>query len=197
MIRRSIWWYAVIVVGIAGAPVRAERLAPTWNYVTGSDPSVLHPNGPGGPSVVILGQDGVVGPAANTDIVAATLHTFSNDASAAAVTPKSFDETLFIHAGGQSTSVTFSFLLSGSISSNSSDLLVTPLGPTKQTVHLDHSYFDITANPYHKMPKGAVSDGYLSFRVHVHPNPEPSSLLLAGIGVPALAWLRRRRRTAV
>jgi hypothetical protein len=187
MMRASVICLAVAVVGLAPVAAHADRLEPAWTFTTGSNPGVVGPSSPGGPSIVIQGHSGEGTP----DIVAATFHTFSNSPTPTNISPTPFSEALFITADGHTEKATFDFLLTGSISSTAAYLGVVPTGRTTETVHLDHHYFDITVNPFQTPGKPSDLGGWLTFEVKVHPNPEPSTLVLASIG---LALLARRRR---
>jgi hypothetical protein len=190
MMRASVFGLAVAVFGLAPVATQAEFLEPAWTYTTGSNPSVITPNGPTGPSIVIQGHTAP----GTEDIVAATFRTFSNSTTPTTITPTPFTETIFITAAGHTEKATFNFLLTGSISASAAYLGIVPTGATKDSVHLDHAYFDITVNPFRTPASPNPLGGWLSFDIKVHPNPEPSALLLAGIGT--LAVLARRRRRA-
>jgi hypothetical protein len=193
MMKATAFCLAVLVGCFASSAARAD-LIPPWSYATASSPSAIFANGSAGPVVINEGHAGV----GRGDILAATFQVFSNAGTTEKITPTPFTETIFLRSGDRIAEATFDFLLTGMISPNGTYLAVVPQGPTIQRVHLNHTFFDITPDPYH-MPahyQGEVG-GWLTFTVNVHHNPEPSSLLLAGIGLPMLAgFLRRRARPA-
>jgi hypothetical protein len=154
---------------------------------------VLSSNGPAGPAIVIQSYAG----SGSEKIMAASFNTFSDSQAAASTGMIPFTETVFIRSGSQEGHASFDFLLTGSISASAAYLGVIPTGATSHRLHLNHYYFDITVDPFHTPAEPRPLGGWLTFDVKVHPNPEPSSLLLAGIGLPALGMvLRRRRRKA-
>jgi len=116
--------------------------------------------------------------------------------------------TLTDAASGASGSLTFSGNLSGEIGEGPSDLWNTYLGPTTQSLKLGQNLYTVTMGSYVNgsmldpvAPTG--TDGTISANISVQPigpvspTPEPSTLLLACLGLPPLGlarWLRRRRK---
>ena len=99
------------------------------------------------------------------------------------------------HASGMSGYVTFSGDLKGDIWKHGSSLTPTFTSPLTQTVNIGHHDYTVTFESF-TAPKGHGHPGRFVFDVSVQHNPEPSSLVLAGIGVPFFGLaLRRRRRT--
>ncbi|HEY7311787.1 MAG TPA: PEP-CTERM sorting domain-containing protein [Gemmataceae bacterium] len=99
------------------------------------------------------------------------------------------------HASGLSGFVTFSGELEGKIWKGGSTLSPTFTSPLTQTVDIDHHLYTVKFESF-TAPHGLDHPGKFVFDVSVQHNPEPSSLLLAGIGAPffGLALRRRRRR---
>jgi len=93
--------------------------------------------------------------------------------------------------------VTFSGFLNGSVWNTGSNLTPTfTPAMASQTLQLDHHIYDINFESF-KSPTGNGPPGHSGafvFDVSVHHNPEPSSLVLAGIGAPLFGMVWRRRR---
>lgn len=112
-------------------------------------------------------------------------------------------------ASGASGSLTFRGNLSGFINKpfpGSVDLKNTFLGPTSQTLTLGKNLYTVTIGPFVPPPPvgtppfGDGSPGSISASIAVQSSanatPEPSSLVLACLGLPSLGlarWLRRRK----
>jgi hypothetical protein len=109
-------------------------------------------------------------------------------------------------ASGASGSLTFRGNLSGSISLDQVNLTNTFLGPTTQTLTLGRNQYIVTVGPF--VSPGPLTrnsfyvgtptyfsepDGSISVNVHVV-TPEPSSLMLACLGLPSLSLARCFRR---
>ncbi|HTU20882.1 MAG TPA: PEP-CTERM sorting domain-containing protein [Gemmataceae bacterium] len=115
-------------------------------------------------------------------------------------------------ASGASGSLTFRGNLSGTVSLNQVDLTNTFLGPTTQTLTLGGHQYTVTIGPF--VPPGPLTrnysyvgtptyfsepDGSISVTVQVT-TPEPSSLMLACLGLPLFGlsrWFRRKNSTQV
>ena len=101
--------------------------------------------------------------------------------------------------------VTFSGVLNGQLSKNAagqvtSSLDIDWLGPTTQTLDLDHHIYTLSVSGYAltgTLPN-ANDLGKIQVDVHVRHNPEPASLVLAGLALPVVAAvaLRRKKRSA-
>jgi hypothetical protein len=115
-------------------------------------------------------------------------------------------------ASGASGSLTFRGNLSGSIETigpDRVDLTNTFLGPTTQTLTLGRNQYIVTIGPFAPPSPPTLSQGPIeyisaqdgSISVHVAVvTPEPSSLLLACLGLPPLGlagWVRHQRRQIV
>jgi hypothetical protein len=97
------------------------------------------------------------------------------------------------HASGLSGYVTFSGDLQGNLWRGGSSLTPTFTSPLTQHVDINHHLYTVTFESF-KAPQGLGHPGKFVFDVSVQHNPEPSSLLLAGIGAPFFGLALRRRR---
>jgi hypothetical protein len=96
---------------------------------------------------------------------------------------------------GISGAVTFTGTLDGKIWSSGSTLTATFNSAMDQQLHLGHDIYNVAFESF--VPpsgNGPNEFGSFVFDVSVHHNPEPSSLVLAAIGVPLFGMIRRRRR---
>lgn len=96
-------------------------------------------------------------------------------------------------ASGLSEYVSFGGALNGNLWSNGSTLTPTFNGPLSKSVDIAHHLFTVTFNSF-TPPTGFDHPGQFSFDVKVNHNPEPSTLVLAGIGAPLFGFALRRRR---
>jgi hypothetical protein len=98
-------------------------------------------------------------------------------------------------ASGISGAVTFSGVLNGNIWATGSSLQSTLTSSPTQQLWLGHHIYDVSFASF-KPPAGNGLGNYgrFAFDVSVHHNPEPSSLVLAGIGAPLFGVVLRRRR---
>lgn len=104
-------------------------------------------------------------------------------------------------SSGASNSVTFSGTFAGTLNPNGgSTFTYSNNGPTGATWALGGHYYVVTLNPYFDPPypspgsAGGIIPGVLSVNVVVKPAPEPTSLALAGLALPALVLAACRRR---
>ncbi len=99
------------------------------------------------------------------------------------------------HASGLSEYVSFSGALNGNLWNNGSTLSPTFTSPLTATVDIDHHLYTVAFERF-VAPTGIDNPGRFVFDVTVQHNPEPSSLVLAGIGMPLFGLIVRRRRRA-
>jgi hypothetical protein len=179
-------------VGLVAAspPARADALAP-WSYTTTSSTYTF---GPSNATVLEVGNHG--NPTGSRDVTGATFYSVGTSSTPVVLTPTDFTETVWItdRASHQTAPVTFDLTLSGSVSQTGSWLAVTPDGSTTQTVHLGHYYYTVTLEPFQAPADASPYGGRLVFDVRVQHNPEPSSLVLAAVGLPLLGIARWRKR---
>jgi hypothetical protein len=193
------------VASVFAAPARADLVG--WSYSwSPASPSVAATTGSGSLS---LSSEGTLAALGNSDVVATNVKSVS---SALASSPDTFANagytlsmTLTDTASSQSTTLDFTGLLNGTVSSGSAHVTNAFTGLTTQTVTLGGNQYTVTLNSY--LPPGPPSAnnvGAFGASVTVVPGddsvgepngvPEPSSLLLAGLGCSSLLALRFRRR---
>jgi hypothetical protein len=179
------------------AALRADPIStvPTWSYSTAGTPSMTQ-TGASGPSIVLSGEHGIS--TGSQNVVAANLYTYSNSPSLTQITPTHVRETIFLRdiGSGQTGSLTFDATLSGAVTSTGSWLALVPFGATTQVLHLGHYFYTVTVDPFRAPENPSTFGGSLVFDVKVHHNPEPSSLVLAGLGMSLVGLRRWRKRLA-
>jgi hypothetical protein len=185
---------AWIVVGSGSA--QAEPIAwpfgEKWSFATATSP-----NGGTDSAVTFMGNAGTR--YGSNDILAATVLSFNNFSQPVVLDPSTVHETIYIRddKSGQSGSATFDFMLYGALSSKAAWLSLIPQGATTQTLHLGSYYYTISVDPFRTPADPGLVAGWLLFDVTVRHNPEPASLLLAGLGASLLGVARWRKRKAV
>ncbi|MCC6419988.1 MAG: PEP-CTERM sorting domain-containing protein [Gemmataceae bacterium] len=186
------------LVCLVAPHVRANQL--TWTY-EGSGTTVVnadHP-GDGGVSFTYDPKTTAIG---DTQIPVANLWTFS---TATSTTPDKFtgapyDVSLTLTDGlsGQSGTATFTGALSGTLSDRHALLANSVAGGLTQALTLGTSVYTVTLGAFAPPgPPSSSNSGSLSALVTITPAtvPEPSTLLLAGIGCAGaglVGWCRRR-----
>jgi hypothetical protein len=119
--------------------------------------------------------------------------------------PPPTDPAVFDHAGfklilfiqdvdsGAVGSLTFKGVINGSFSPQFSHLTVTLTPPDVSTLHLGHHLYHVTTDPSIHLGLPTDPPGSIGADMTVTHNPEPSSLVLAAIGLPCLGLALRRR----
>jgi hypothetical protein len=134
-------------------------------------------------------------------ITAVNLQAFS---TASAANPAKFSDaeyTLIMRftdlSSGLTAALTFEGVLNGTVSASGTSLHNTFVGQTQYSFNLDHHIYDISIGDF-KAPgaPGSGDLGSITVDVSIHHNPEPSALVLGALGLPGLAWLRRRKRVS-
>jgi hypothetical protein len=189
---------------LAASPVHADP-TPSFSYSWDQSPATIVADGAGTGSISLsVGSGTASAPstivAANlsviTSAIAPTLDTYTN---------KAYQLTLSLtdSASGQSGSFTFNGLVNGSANTTSSNLTNTYVGPTTLTDHIGAYNYTVELLPA-VMPSIGVTQGGISAQVTAalynggppggsSSSPEPSALILAGLGVPlAMGWRRLR-----
>jgi hypothetical protein len=147
-----------------------------------------------------------------TGVVATQLKVFSTapDNNKDFITGSNGNYTLVMNIGTsasgtlQTGSLTFTGTLAGSMSQNSAAVTNSFSGPTSQSLTLGNYIFTVTFDGYsHPGPPSASDQGSISASVTVTTptinnvdSPEPSTMLLSGLGLMGAlgaAWRKRRR----
>jgi hypothetical protein len=210
---------AVAVVLFAGAGANAGMIPPdkiqwTYNFAPGMNPAAVFADNHGGVGSVTFTNENPSTAKGNSDIVATNLKVSS---TATAVDPDVLSHngtyTIKLHLGvpanGLSGDLTFTGKLSGTFSADNANV-TNVFGPNStQTLTLGNYTFTVQLTAY--TPPGPPSQhnlGSISAHVTVEasdigpgggPSPEPSSMLLAGLGLSFLggaAWRKRRKANA-
>jgi hypothetical protein len=130
-----------------------------------------------------------------SDIAAANVRAFSAAAldHSDRFSNKAFTLSLTLTDGEskQAQTLTFHGLVSGTMTPLNPNLQIT-LPDAHQSAHLGHHIYDVTLRSFRTY---GTSWGAIYAHVDVHHNPEPGSLVLAGLG-GSFAWLAYRRKGA-
>jgi hypothetical protein len=183
------------------APTRADFV--NWSYSTSPGTPTVTADGSSPVGYVKLAGDGSVSASGSSDIVLASLSAFS---SVNPLTPESFTArpwsvslTITDSASHASATLTFTGTFGGTLSSLSSNITNAFTGSTTQSVTLGSNTYVVTANSYvpPSVPN-ALNTGAIGAHVNIRSGgvPEPSSLLLCGLGAAGWALTGYRRRRA-
>jgi hypothetical protein len=204
-------WTAALVVLALASPLRADYL-PAWTYSWSTTTPTLQANS--GTGSVTLTPDTGAGakPVGGTTLVAASITTSS---TASPNTPALFTTgayqlglTITDKTSGLSHTFDFGGNLTGSISSGSALLSNTYTSPTSATFDIGSTAYTVAMTSYlHPGPPGSSAYGAFGATVTVaqvggggtisgFSAPEPSSLLLCGLGAAGCAFAGYRRRRA-
>jgi hypothetical protein len=200
---------AAFVWLLPAAPVRAEFIP--WKYSWTRSPGKVYSD-TSNSSYIILTEESPLNPvlAVNeTDIVATNLKPVSDadPEHPATFTNKGYTLTLFLLdvQSGQSGTMDFTGMLNGTISEFTAMVRNQFTGDTSQQLILGDNLYEVTIGPY-TPPGPPQADNLGSIGAHarvtitqLHKTPEPSTLLLALLGGPAVGyrvWRRRRERAS-
>jgi hypothetical protein len=191
---------------LTASPVRAD-LMPSFSYSWDQSPTTIGADGSGSGSISISVGSGTA--TAPSTIVAANLSVITSAVAPSmdTYTNKAYQLTLTLtdSASGQSGQYVFNGLLNGSANTTSSNFSNTYVGPTTVTDHIGaYNYTVQILAPVVPPISGGITQGGISAQVTVgasstpaSTSPEPSTLLLAGLGLPlAIGWRRLRAAAA-
>jgi hypothetical protein len=202
---------AFLVTLLAAPPARADLVSWSYNWST-TTPFVQAAGDPS--SGVKVGAAGTGGPVlGNSNVVAASLSAVSgaSPSSPSTVANASYSLTLTITdtASGKTGSLTFAGILNGSLSSAGSNISNTFGSTIAQSVNIGGNLYSVVLGSFVPPgPPGSPAFGAIGASVTVTggnggvvggQSPEPSSLLLAGLGLAGAAgarWRARRRAKA-
>jgi hypothetical protein len=183
---------------------RAELIQ--WSYSWSRSPVQVHADSPGTGYISLSNGSGLKSAAGNSFLTATNLdaHSTATDSNPDVFTNKTYTLSLFLqdHDSGNTGTVTFTGEFNGTLSANNSNVTNTFIGPTTQTLLLGEHLYTVTIGPFVAPgPTGADASGSIGARAEVRVStifhtPEPSSCLLALVGMAGVAFARPRRRSA-
>jgi hypothetical protein len=204
--------FAVALLLLGDTCVRADSIP--WGYNWQPSTTKLTANA-GGSGYLSLTDEPANSATGSSNTIVTNIHAVS---TAPTGTPDTFNHAaisfamqLTDSASKQSTTVTFSGYFSGTLTANSSNVMLTITSPKTDTVTLGGNTYTVALGSYTPPgPSGAVNAGSLNAFVSVtagssgggHTSgsggtvPEPSSVLLAGLALPYLGWFGWRKRRA-
>jgi hypothetical protein len=176
-----------------------------WDYNWTPSVSVMNSDVPGQASIMLSNEPG--GSASGSSYIVATNIKTSSSADPSAPgtftnAPYSLSLAIFDKASGKAGGVTFSGTLNGAVSSGSSILMNTFTSPDTQSVQIGNHVYTVKIGPFAPPgPPSATIAGSISAlaTVTVADAPEPSTLVLAGMGLSMFGgwWWKRRRNRAL
>jgi hypothetical protein len=200
---RNLTFFRLFVVSLtclASSQVRADQIS--WSYDFSLSTDAIHSTATtdGTGRIVLTPFNGTLTGAlpGSATITAVNLEAIS---SAAANNPAQFNGAEYTltmkltdQSSGLTAAVTFEGVLNGTVSASGSSLTNKFIGQTTYAFDLNHHIYNISVGKFTAPGAPGSGDlGGIDVNVSIHHNPEPSSLLLGMIGMPALAFLRRRR----
>jgi hypothetical protein len=187
---------------LAAAVARADLVPWSYNWTPGA-PAVLDDTADGGKITMTNEPTGkAVG---SSDIVATNLKTYSkaDPASPDQFTNKGYSLVLALtdNDSHQAGTLTFTGVFNGTISAQNSNITNTFTGPATQKLLLGHHLYTVTIGQFTPpAPPGSVNSGSISATAQVSVNPvpvsqtpEPSGVVLAGLGLSCLGLVSWRK----
>jgi hypothetical protein len=192
--------FGIALFCLGASEARADHI--DWLYSWSRSPDKVYADG-STTSYVALTSENTVPAGGNTDVVAANLSVFSDapDTAPATFTYKPYTLTLTLTDGDSSAvgSLVFTGNFNGQVTSDTSNVSITFTGQITQSLTLGEHLYTVTMDAYAPPgPPGSTNVGSIGAHatVAVQTLPEPSSIFLAAMALPAGAfWRRRRRRT--
>jgi hypothetical protein len=194
--------FCLAAAALLGAGPTAQASQIDWSYqfqsgghelnfiTTGKAFGVVILPGTGGANDLHTGPDDVT--KASTQVLAFSTATAAHPQTVSDL-PFAINLKLTDQASGLSEYVSFGGSLKGNLWNNGSTLSPTFFGPLTKTADIDQRLFTVTFDSF-TPPAGFNAPGQFVFDVKVHHNPEPSTLVLAGLGAPLFSLALRRRR---
>jgi hypothetical protein len=195
------WAAALALVLLSASPSRADFIH--WTYSWSNSPSEII--GDAGSGKIALSNENPTNAVNNTDVVATNLHTFSTAprSNPDVFTAKPYALTLNLtdQDSGATGTLTFTGQFDGTLTAGSSNLKNTFTGATEQSVVLGtHLYTALIGQYSPPGPPDSSNAGSISAHATIEVQqviegaPEPSTLMLLGLGLPLASlglWHRR------
>jgi hypothetical protein len=200
--------YPAAIALLLGTGLTAHAGLVNWSYDWSRTPAVVLA-GTGG---VTLTNEPGASAAGSSDIVATNLKVFSSADAATpdhlSPTPYTLTMVLTDSASHASTTLNFAGMLSGTFSLGSAHIANSFVGPTSATVVLGGNTYSVSMGSYSPPgPPSGSNSGSISAHVdvvagtnggggHVSGTPEPSTMVLGGLGLGFMglvSWRKRRR----
>jgi hypothetical protein len=196
----------IVLLGmmISTGSARADLIP--WMYNWSSAPKMVMADAPGTGYITLTDEPDRMA-VGDSDIVATNLRAFSTASSAMpdhfTNSPYSLGLKLYDLESGQSTTVTFTGILNGKLTSESSNIRNTFTGTTTHSVLLGNNRYTATITSYTPPgPPGAANPGAIgatatvSVEAIIPEIPEPGTLTLLCLGTGLMGWYRWRQRKA-
>jgi hypothetical protein len=183
----------LVLLGVAAGPVHAGLVS--WHYSWSPRPVYIEADHHGTGGVVFTREPWKH--ATGSKIVSATSVFFFSaayDRAPDRIVKKPYHLTLKLEddASRAKGSLTFSGLLSGTFAWDTGHFTNRFTGHTTEAIHLGHYWYWVTIGPF-IAPTSDGRPGMIEAHVTVKHNPEPSTWVLAGLGVVTLALATRRK----
>ncbi len=185
----------MVLLACHAAPAAPIAWTEQWQAVTRFAPAA----GTGAGGVELIADSRPESLVNSSQIVAASLWTLSNAPAAAPQVlhdvPYHLQVVIRDSASGVKGMLSFEGLLNGTLSQSASSIHNRFVSPQSQTLHLGHDLYTVTLD--HFTPPGppdSANPGSIGADVFVRHNPEPTSLVLLALGLPALFLAGRRYR---